>query len=260
MPRVLIAGCGYVGQADGESYFTRPDGRSKDGPPPRESAPRFAGNAVSGPRGRYSAMASECRRMPGDSMSSFIARARAEATRRLPSHLFRRGAQPSPHFSQRVDSFLPAARAFTRRQTVRGSTRPAPAEPDARNRQDFAGSGRNRARATAESSRALAGIYGPGRSFFCENFSRGKRSLTRETRSFHQSGSPGRHRCSAVRSLSSARRESRKRRSRIFNVVDDQPILPSECYTWLARELQSTRCLRREDQRCIASAATATSG
>ena len=46
----------------------------------------------------------------------------------------------------------------------------------------------------------------------------------------------------------------------IFNVVDDEPILASECYKWLAAKLQSTRCLRWEDRLSIGNAATATSG
>jgi nucleoside-diphosphate-sugar epimerase len=78
----------------------------------------------------------------------------------------------------------------------------------------------------------LAGIYGPGRSALLNKFLNGTAIIDPETDRFVNQV----HRddiASALLLLLSREVEG----ARIYNVVDDQPILQSECYRWLAQRL-----------------------
>jgi len=78
----------------------------------------------------------------------------------------------------------------------------------------------------------LAGIYGPGRSALLNKFLNGTAIIDPENDRFVNQV----HRddiASAVFLLSSLEAEV----AQIYNVVDDQPILQSECYRWLAQRL-----------------------
>jgi nucleoside-diphosphate-sugar epimerase len=78
----------------------------------------------------------------------------------------------------------------------------------------------------------LAGIYGPGRSALLNKFLNGTAIIDPETDRFVNQV----HRddiASALLLLLSREVEG----ARIYNVVDDQPILQSECYRWLAHRL-----------------------
>jgi nucleoside-diphosphate-sugar epimerase len=77
----------------------------------------------------------------------------------------------------------------------------------------------------------VAGIYGPGRSFLLQKFLAGEAVIDRAHDRFINQV----HRDDiALAMFLLIRRGS----SGIFNVVDDQPILLSQCYEWLAKELQ----------------------
>jgi nucleoside-diphosphate-sugar epimerase len=78
----------------------------------------------------------------------------------------------------------------------------------------------------------LAGIYGPGRSALLNNFLNGTAIIDPENDRFVNQV----HRddiASALFLLFSRETEG----AQIYNVVDDQPILQSECYRWLAQRL-----------------------
>ena len=78
----------------------------------------------------------------------------------------------------------------------------------------------------------LAGIYGPGRSALLTKFLAGTAIIDPENDRFVNQV----HRddiTSALFCLLNGKSES----GQIYNVVDDQPILQSECYTWLAQRL-----------------------
>ena len=78
----------------------------------------------------------------------------------------------------------------------------------------------------------LAGIYGPGRSALLSKFLAGTATIDWENDRFVNQV----HRddiASAIYFLLT--RETQQ--TRIYNVVDDQPMLQSECYRWLAQRL-----------------------
>jgi nucleoside-diphosphate-sugar epimerase len=78
----------------------------------------------------------------------------------------------------------------------------------------------------------LAGIYGPGRSALLNKFLKGTAIIDPENDRFVNQV----HRddiASALLLLLSREAEG----AQIYNVVDDQPILQSECYRWLAQRL-----------------------
>ena len=78
----------------------------------------------------------------------------------------------------------------------------------------------------------LAGIYGPGRSSLLSKFLAGTATIDRENDRFVNQV----HRddiASAIYFLLT--RETQQ--TQIYNVVDDQPMLQSECYRWLAQRL-----------------------
>jgi nucleoside-diphosphate-sugar epimerase len=78
----------------------------------------------------------------------------------------------------------------------------------------------------------LAGIYGPGRSFLLKSLLAGKAVIDPQNDRFLNQI----HRDDAAAALVLLS-EDQSRRAEIFNVVDDQPIRQSECYRWLAAKL-----------------------
>jgi nucleoside-diphosphate-sugar epimerase len=76
----------------------------------------------------------------------------------------------------------------------------------------------------------LAGIYGPGRSFLLQQLLAGKAVIELERERFVNQV----HRDDIAAALF---RLVQVGEPEIYNVVDDQPILLSECYKWLASEL-----------------------
>jgi nucleoside-diphosphate-sugar epimerase len=77
----------------------------------------------------------------------------------------------------------------------------------------------------------VAGIYGPGRSFLLEKFFAGNAIMDpKHDRFINQV-----HRDDVASAIFFLIRQDC---AGIFNVVDDRPVLRSECYAWLAEELQ----------------------
>lgn len=82
----------------------------------------------------------------------------------------------------------------------------------------------------------LGGIYGPGRSALLQRFLNDNVVIQEEEPRFINQT----HRddvATALFTLIDRRMELPSRTAKIFNVVDDQPVLQSECYEWLASRL-----------------------
>jgi len=104
----------------------------------------------------------------------------------------------------------------------------------------------------------LAGIYGPGRSALLSKFLAGNAVIDPENDRFINQV----HRddiAAALFLLLDRQREAKQ----IYNVVDDQPIRQSECYGWLAKKLNrplppvgksAARGKRGESSKCVSNA------
>jgi len=104
----------------------------------------------------------------------------------------------------------------------------------------------------------LAGIYGPGRSALLSKFLAGNAVVDPENDRFINQV----HRddiATALFLLLDRQREAKQ----IYNVVDDQPIRRSECYRWLAKKLNrplppveksAARGKRGESSKCVSNA------
>lgn len=79
----------------------------------------------------------------------------------------------------------------------------------------------------------LGGIYGPGRSFFLSKFLAGTAVIEPSDRFINQV-----HRDDIVSALLLLAERRAECAGEIYNVVDDHPITPREAYTWLSSELK----------------------
>lgn len=79
----------------------------------------------------------------------------------------------------------------------------------------------------------LAGIYGPQRSALLSKFLNGTATIDPENDRFVNEA----HRDDIASALFLLLNREAQMSAQIYNVVDDQPILQSECYRWLARRL-----------------------
>lgn len=79
----------------------------------------------------------------------------------------------------------------------------------------------------------LAGIYGPGRSALLTKFLNGTATIDPENNRFINQT----HRDDIVSALFLLLNREPQPGAQIYNVVDDEPILQSECYRWLAHRL-----------------------
>lgn len=82
----------------------------------------------------------------------------------------------------------------------------------------------------------LAGIYGPGRSFLLRTFLSGKAVVDAEKDRFINQA----HRDDIVSALFLLAEGGADLGGQIYNVVDDQPILTSEAYRWLSAHLRKS--------------------
>jgi nucleoside-diphosphate-sugar epimerase len=79
----------------------------------------------------------------------------------------------------------------------------------------------------------LAGIYGPKRSALLSRFLNGTATIDLENDRFMNQV----HRDDIASALFLLLNRERQDRAHIYNVVDDQPILRSECYRWMGQRL-----------------------
>jgi nucleoside-diphosphate-sugar epimerase len=78
----------------------------------------------------------------------------------------------------------------------------------------------------------LAGIYGPQRSALLNKFLDGTATIDPNDRFINQA-----HRDDIASALFALLNREDQTSGQIYNVVDDQPVLQSECYNWLAQRL-----------------------
>jgi nucleoside-diphosphate-sugar epimerase len=79
----------------------------------------------------------------------------------------------------------------------------------------------------------LGGIYGPGRSFFLSKFLSGEAVIEPDDRFINQV-----HRDDIVSALLLLADRRAECAGEVYNLVDDHPITPREAYTWLSSELK----------------------
>jgi nucleoside-diphosphate-sugar epimerase len=91
----------------------------------------------------------------------------------------------------------------------------------------------------------LAGIYGPGRSALLTKFLNGTATIDGENDRFVNQV----HRDDIASALFLFLNRTAQQITQVYNVVDDQPILQSECYRWLAQRLnRSLPPIRKSEQ------------
>ncbi len=232
MPRVLIAGCGYVGEATADLFFERDWGVEGWTCSP-ESAQKLCGKAYP-----VRAVDISDKVQVADSKSEFDAVVHCASTRGGDVDLYRlvylNGAR------NLLDRFVGSTIVFTSSTSVYGQsdgawvTEETATEP-----------ARETGRVLLEAEmlvlcRAgivarLAGIYGPGRSALLAKFLAGEAIVDPGNDRFINQ--VHRDDVAAALFLLSNRASASAVEQQIYNVVDDQPILQSECYHWLAKKL-----------------------
>ena len=204
MPRILIAGCGYVGQAAAD-LFQSADGKSKGGPPLRiPSARAFAqsrtrvrarGCFTTSPRSRPCRSIRCC-----PSLREFARRRRG----RLSPHLFGGRTESSQRFPRCEILFTSSTSVYAQTDGtwVDEKSRPIPTHETG---QDSARGRRTCSAHTAESWPGWPEFMVPVVLFFCASFSRGEAVIDRARTialSTRRIGTTSRQRCFCLRGTS----------------------------------------------------------
>jgi nucleoside-diphosphate-sugar epimerase len=229
VPRVLIAGFGYVGEATADLFQNA--GWTVEG------WTRSAGSAAKSMGKAYPVIAVDItqRDQVNARPENFDAIIHCASTRGGHADLYRQvylnGAR------NLLDRFVGSTLLFTSSTSVYAQkdgawvTEESPAQPEheagrvlRETEQLVLSSGGIVAR--------LAGIYGPGRSALLTKFLGGKAVIDPENDRFTNQV----HRDDIATALFSLL-DRQLQPAQIYNVVDDQPILRSECYRWLAEKL-----------------------
>jgi nucleoside-diphosphate-sugar epimerase len=229
MPRVLIAGCGYLGQAVAD-LFTAERWEVEGWTMSEQSAQKLDPN-------RYSIRAvdisdeNQVRAQTGD----FDAVIHCASTRGGDADSYRRVYfNGAVHLMRRFDG---PRILFTSSTSVYPQTSGEPvAEESPAQPEHESGKVLREAEDLILANRGvvvrLAGIYGPGRSALLKKFLNGDAIVDPENDRFVNQI----HRDDAARAILLLLKHDDSA-GQIFNVVDDQPILRSECYRWLAAKL-----------------------
>src|SRR5256714_4381970 len=229
MPRLLIAGCGYLGQAVAELFLA--DGWEVEGwtksadsagplspkPFPVHAVDILQADQVRAHKGNFDAVIHSASTRGGD----------ADSYRRV----YFDGAR------NLLDRFGSARVLFTSSTSVYAQndgdrvTEDSPAEP-ARDTGKILRTAEDLVLANRGIVVRLGGIYGPGRSALLKKFLSGDAILASENDCFvneiHRDDA-----ATVIQLLLTAGTSS----GQIYNVVDNEPILLSECYRWLAAKL-----------------------
>jgi nucleoside-diphosphate-sugar epimerase len=229
MPRVLIAGCGYLGQAVAELFFAdawEVEGwtKSTDSAQPLSTKP-YPVRAVD------ISQADHVRTQEGD----FDAVIHCASTRGGDTDSYRRvyfdGAQNLlRRFGSSRVLFTSSTSAYAQK-SGEWVTEESSAEPKHENAAILR-EAEDLVLANRGTVIRLGGIYGPGRSALLKKFRSGDAVLDPENDRFVNQ--IHRDDAAAAIQLLLKRQESV---GEIYNVVDDHPILQSECYRWLAVKL-----------------------
>jgi nucleoside-diphosphate-sugar epimerase len=229
MRRVLIAGCGYLGQATADVFETA--GWEVEG---WTSSSKSARELLAKPY-RVDALDISNARQVAGRPGNFDAVIHCASTRGGDVDLYRSvyliGAR------NLLDRFPEAKILFTSSTSVYAQsngewvTEESPAEPNQETGKIVC-EAEKLVRAGGGNVARLGGIYGPGRSFLLKKFVGGEAIVDPERDRFVNQI----HRDDAAAALFLlVGRQSPG--GGIYNVVDDQPILQSECYRWLAERL-----------------------
>jgi nucleoside-diphosphate-sugar epimerase len=227
MPRILIAGCGYVGQATADLLHER--GREVEGwTASAESASQLAAKpyavravditnpaAVSAVRQEFDAVIQCASSGGGD----------AEEYRRI----YLEGARNLLHaFPRTTLLFISSTSVYAQKDgEIVDETSPAsPAHEKGRILREADELVLSHNGMVAR----LGGIYGPGRSFLLRKFLAGEAVLDREDDHFINQA----HRDDIVSALFLLAERRADLGRQIYNVVDDQPILARDAYQWLS--------------------------
>jgi len=232
MPRILIAGCGYVGQAAADLFHGR--GWKVEGwTASVQSAGQLAGKPYA-VRGVDITNPAEVRAR-GDEFDVIVHCASsgggdAEQYRRI----YLEGARTL------LDAFPLARLIFTSSTSVYAQKHGVPVDETSP-----ANPGHEKGRVLRETEELvlarhgivarLAGIYGPGRSFLLRTFLSGRAVLDGENRFINQA-----HRDDIASALFLLAGGGADLWGQTYNVVDDQPILTSEAYQWLSAHLRES--------------------
>ena len=230
MPRVLIAGCGYLGQAVAELFLA--DNWGVEGWTMSSDSAHKLSTKPCSVRAVDISQADQVRAQEGD----FDAVVHCASTRGGDTDSYRRVYSDGAR--NLVERFCKSRILFTGSTSVYAQesgewvTEESPAEPKHENGRIL-----REAEGLVLANRGivirLGGIYGPGRSALLKKFLTGDAILDSENDRFvnqiHRDDA-----AAAVRLLIK-RRESG---GEIYNMVDGHPILQSECYRWLATTLK----------------------
>jgi nucleoside-diphosphate-sugar epimerase len=251
MPRILIAGCGYVGQATADLFYHagwNVEGWTKSNTGTRKPYPIHAiditdAKQVHACEGNFDVII-HCASTRGGDVDRY-------------RRVYLNGAR------NLLETFVTSTMLFTSSTSVYAQTNgervteESATEPHHQTGQIL--------RETEELVLArdgivvrLAGIYGPGRSALLNKFLAGNALIDPETDRFINQV----HRddiAAALFILLDRRRQGKQ----IYNVVDDQPIRRGECYRWLAKKLNrpllpveksAARGKRGESSKCVSNA------
>lgn len=229
MPRVLIAGFGYVGEASADLLFSR--GWEVEGWTRSEnSAQRLAAKG-------YSIRAvdiSNSAEVAKNCKARFNAVIHCASTRGGEIDLYRQvylrgAANLLEHFARSTIIFTSSTSVYaqTDGSWVTETSVTEPTQETGRILLETEKLVLSRGGGVAR----LAGIYGPGRSALLRKFLSGEAAIDPENDRFVNQV----HRDDIANAL--ALLLDRGFAGEIYNVVDDQPILRSECYRWLAHKL-----------------------
>lgn len=236
MPRILIAGCGYVGEATAD-LFHKAGWKVEGWTASKESAEKLSTKPYS-----IRAVDISDRDQASASTEDFDAVIHCASTRGGNADLYRRvyldGAR------NLIARFTRSTFLFTSSTSVYAQTNgeQVTEESAAEPKHETGKVLREAEDVVLEHGGIvvrLAGIYGPGRSSLLRKFLAGQAQIDAATERFINQV----HRddiASALFFLLNRTIESQKRAEAgrpIFNIVDDQPTLERECYEWLATRL-----------------------
>lgn len=232
MPRILIAGCGYVGQATADLFYT--SGWKVEG---WVNSEKSAAKLSAKPYSVFAVNIAEPAQVSARAVAvdAFDAVIHCVSSHGGDANVYRQiylnGAR------NLLDRFVEARMLFTSSTSVYAQrdgswvTEESETFPE-----------RETGRILLETEKLiltsggiaarLAGIYGPGRSALLSKFLAGSAIIDAENDRFVNQV----HRDDIAAALFLLL-DRQSTRGEIYNVVDDQPILQSECYRWLAKKL-----------------------
>ena len=230
MPRILVAGCGYVGEATADLFHTA-GWRVEGWVHSEESAARLSAKPY-----RVGLIDVSQRDQVAEQTKAFDAVIHCVSSRGGDAEMYRRiyfnGAR------NLLESFPAATILFTSSTSVYAQHEGSPVTEESETKPI-----RETSRILLETENLildkggivarLAGIYGPGRSALLSKFLNGTATIDPENDRFVNQV----HRGDIASALSLLLNREPQPRGQIFNIVDDDPILQSDCYRWLARRL-----------------------